>query len=350
MTLQVDYVCVDGSTNVQTCKNWRQTGKIKQEGKACFPGNAIVITKKGPKQMGHVNIGDELLGRDPATGQVSFSKVRAWLHRDVDAVSDMTVVETVAGVVIASPKHSLATRTFSANPLDVSNTDTPEGGVAFYDYTFATELKAGQGLISPGQDLKVIKTHTQSAKGAFSPLTHHSNFFVGASELSVVLAHSFAHLRRPRWYENAVHGAMSLAELVSPKIHDIDYEVDRKYLHPVLRHFAPVAPWLAEIDGPLVSREDKAAASQQASWSSVDSTMGCEADKMFGKDVDQRFEQTLPEQLLQPCKDKCLSLGPECQAFSVMKGRCFFYTSTCQETGKPSWDFYMLQAGLVVNV
>merc|ERR1719188_2405968 len=63
---------------------------------SCFPADAVVISAAGPKRMADVQVGDSLLGMD-AAGKIDFSEVRAWLHRDVDALSNMTVIETDIG-------------------------------------------------------------------------------------------------------------------------------------------------------------------------------------------------------------------------------------------------------------
>lgn len=232
--VEVNYVCIDGSTKQEFCKQWRQSGYIKEDGKACFSEDAIVVTRKGHQKIGNIQVGDELLGMDHSNGQLVFSKVRAWLHRKVDVVSEMTVIETDAGAVITSPKHSLGIG------------DAREG-----KYLFAEELDIGHFLIIANGSAKIRRIRKQNVRGHYSPLTEISNFFVGTSEHSFVLAHSFAHLREPRKYEPLVHGAMSVAELFSSQLHEVDPTSDG-YLHPVLRqllHFAPFAKISPFVDG-----------------------------------------------------------------------------------------------------
>jgi hypothetical protein len=224
MDLAVDYECTDGSTNTQTCKTWRQRGKITQEAKSCFSEDAIVLTRMGHKRIAEVRVGDELLGMDHAKGQPVFTKVRAWLHRNVHAKSEMTVIETDLGSVIASPKHSIAVH---------------KGG----EYAFASELAVGHSLVRPdGSSVTVRRVRRQTAKGYYSPLTHTSNFFVGTSKDSAVLAHSFAHLPGPRWYEPIVHGVMRFAETFrGARIHEVSGDEDG-YLHPVMQFMLRLAP------------------------------------------------------------------------------------------------------------
>jgi hypothetical protein len=225
-TIDVDYQCSDSSSNIQTCKSWRQTGSIKKEIR-CFPGDAVLIGKDGPLQMDQVRVGDALLGFDHSTGQVVFSKVRAWIHRDVQSISDMTVLRTSAGLLTTSGKHGIAVR--------------DEAGDT--DYSFAEDIQIGHALVSAnGSAIPVQGRSTRTTRGLYTPLTGTSNFFVGDSEGSAVLAHSFAHLRHPRAYETAFHGLMRAAELFSRSVHDLDYDGDGKYFHPVVRMLGPVAP------------------------------------------------------------------------------------------------------------
>jgi hypothetical protein len=135
----------------------------------------------------------------------------------------MTVIETDHGSVIASPKHSIAVH---------------RGG----EYAFASEVAVGHSLVrADGSSVAVRSIRKQTAKGYYSPLTHTSNLFVGTSPDSVVLAHSFAHLRGPRWYEPHVHAMMSVAEMFSAKIHEV-HDNKEGYLHPVLKFGLRLAP------------------------------------------------------------------------------------------------------------
>mmetsp|Transcript_58643 Transcript_58643/g.107940 ORF Transcript_58643/g.107940 Transcript_58643/m.107940 type:complete len:314 (+) Transcript_58643:62-1003(+) len=229
-SVDIDYTCQDGSGAAQQCKSWKQSGKVKKEGAACFPGDATVITRAGPKQMSEVQLTDELLGFDHFTGRSVFTKIRAWLHRYVDVESDMTVIEIDNGRIVTSPKHSIAT----------GNADHDS---YYHRYAFARDLRSGHFLLaSNGSKLAVRGTHVQKAKGYYSPLTYTSNYFAGADEKSVVLAHSFAHVPFPRSIAWIVHGAMRVAELFSENTHRIDFERERKYLHPVLRQILRFFP------------------------------------------------------------------------------------------------------------
>jgi len=193
---------------------------------SCFPADAVVISAAGPKRMADVQVGDSLLGMD-ATGKIEYSDVRAWLHRDVDAHSNMTVIETGIGQMVASAKHSIAT--------DVA------GRVK---YAYADELEVGHTLFAKnGSAVHVLGTSSQAAAGFYSPLTYNSNFFVGSSADSVVLAHGFAHNPAPVFSAHIVHTLMNIAELLhGSSVHEISPEQQKRYLHPVLRAVLAVCP------------------------------------------------------------------------------------------------------------
>lgn len=219
--VKVDYKCQEFSSQGY-CKTWSQKGSAIKEtvSSGCFPGNAVVRTPTGPKPMSTVSIGDELLGMDYATGKPMFSKVKAWIHRDVDADAEMTVLTTEQGRVVATAKHNIAT----------------EQG----RYVFADSFKVGDVLVSPdGVGVIVSTATTEGARGLYSPLTESSNFFAGESEHSLVLAHSFAHIWWPRMFEGIFNRILDIAESFWPEVHNVK-EGDRHYVHPIARRFAPL--------------------------------------------------------------------------------------------------------------
>jgi hypothetical protein len=219
------YVCTNPSGVVpagQVCSAWSQTGGVETP-TTCFPESATVYTKAGTVPMSALNIGDEILGID-ASGSVVYTPVRAWLHRDVNAETTMTVVNTKEGSVVASARHPLAT----GEPA----------------YTFAGELRAGNRLVRQGVDVEVESISETAAKGAYAPLTFTSNFFVGGPDMkNGVLAHSFAEIRYPQRIESAFHAVMTVAEFFQPSIHAVGN--DQAYVHPVARFFMKILGWSA---------------------------------------------------------------------------------------------------------
>jgi hypothetical protein len=182
--------------------------------------------------MSQLKIGDEIRGVD-SSGSVVMTPVRAWLHRDVNAQTTMTVVNTNAGVVVASPRHLLAT-----------------GKQA---YSFASELSVGRTLVREGKDAALVEDVTVESisetqgKGLYAPLTLTTNYFVGEVMSPGVLAHSFAELRHPQWYERTFHAMLTVAEFFKPKINAIDAN-DQAYLHPVAAFFMKMLGWSSVVD------------------------------------------------------------------------------------------------------
>lgn len=217
--VQMSYRCTQPPVAPNTqCMAWEQLGGVKTP-TTCFPGSATVTTRHGSKAMSDLALGDEILGVDHASGEVVFSPVRAWIHREVSTETAMSAVGTKEGVLVASPRHNLATK----------------GGSR---YVFAGELQAGDALLrADGTSVAVNSVTETMGQGLYAPLTWTSNFFVGGPEMRAsVLAHSFAELRHPMWYEGALHKLLSFVELFVPRFNDIA-EKDEAYIHPVARFF-----------------------------------------------------------------------------------------------------------------
>jgi hypothetical protein len=217
--VKMTYRCV-ALTNVTeglTCSEWQQEGFVQQP--SCFPGEATVMTKNGPKTMAKLEIGDEILGFDHTKGYAVFSPVRAWLHREPTGEVNMVAVKSSTGTLITSNRHSLAVQDGHA-------------------YKFAGDLEAGKDalLTSNGTGALVEKVYDVHATGLFAPLTATSNYFVGGpGETPAVLAHSFAQLQDPRRFEVAFHGSLSAAEFFWPSINEVDHTNNAPYVHPVAR-------------------------------------------------------------------------------------------------------------------
>jgi hypothetical protein len=195
-----------------------RTLDMVEEDPNCFPADAVVISSEGPKRMADVQIGDSLLGMEPE-GEVVFSKVRGWLHRQPEGSSSMTVIETDGGSTIASAKHSIG---------------TPMAGRLTYMY--ADAFQVGHQVYSRnGSAVTVRGIGEKVVHGFYSPLTMTSNFFVGTTADSVLLAHGFAHFPVPVFGAKVVHTLCSIGEFFSSTLHDVDGS-EQKYLHPVA-HF-----------------------------------------------------------------------------------------------------------------
>lgn len=201
------------------CSKWLAEGQVSSRRNfGCFPANATVIGRTGPKSIATVRIGDELLGFNPVSGQAEFTAVRAWLHRESKLPGLMVRVQTDAGDVLASPTHNLA----------VGST-----------FKFARDVKVGDILVTPtGPVVAHGISWEDNHMGAYAPLTWGSNFFVGPAQPSAsrfFLAHSFAEVQAPKRMEGLFHALLSAVEFFVPSVHDIDDGKDTAYLHPVCR-------------------------------------------------------------------------------------------------------------------
>lgn len=203
------------------CKTWTQEGTAIKEGSSgCFPGSSLVLSRNGPMPMSKVSIGDEILGMDHNSGAAVYSTVRAWLHRETETESDMTALTTATGRVVASAKHSLA---------------TDDGR-----YVFADTLSVGDHLLAAdGTRMPVLEKRREIARGLYSPFTGSSNYFVGESEKSMILAHNFAHVERPQWFAFILHRIFDVAEFIWPQVHEVQ-EGDSRYAHPIVHRLAPL--------------------------------------------------------------------------------------------------------------
>lgn len=212
--LEVDFTCTE-RVGATSCMAWKQKGKMSSA-PACFPANATVITRAGPKSISEIVVGEELLGFNHASGVQEFSPVRAWLHRDLDADVPMVRIGTVdSGDLIASSFHLVAT--------------DRDGSYAFAR-DFRTQAK--QRLVSAATgNASVASVVVGTGSGLYAPLTRSSNFFVGDGE-GRFLAHSLAHVSMPHHTGLALHSILSAVEVFSPSIHEVPVSV-RQYLHPI---------------------------------------------------------------------------------------------------------------------
>eukprot|EP00747_Dinoflagellata_sp_TGD_P122395 gnl/TRDRNA2_/TRDRNA2_173617_c0_seq1.p1 gnl/TRDRNA2_/TRDRNA2_173617_c0~~gnl/TRDRNA2_/TRDRNA2_173617_c0_seq1.p1 ORF type:complete len:608 (+),score=46.18 gnl/TRDRNA2_/TRDRNA2_173617_c0_seq1:203-1825(+) len=192
----------------------------------CFPHDAKVIARSGPKTMDEVRIGDELLGFDHETATVGFSKVRAWLHRSSGTRTPVTKIVTDKGQVTSSPTHNFAV-------------ETPD------TYAFAQDIVVGNKLVTPkGSAIVRSISNDETGEGLYAPLTWTSNYYVSTDDGSEsILAHGFAELPKPQMMEKPLHAILSVVEFFYPSIHDVDDNAESSYTHP----FARLLAWVAGI-------------------------------------------------------------------------------------------------------
>jgi hypothetical protein len=138
------------------------------------------------------------------------------MHRDTVSETEMLEITTGAGRVRVSARHYLW---------------TDQGHAA------AGDIIPGQQLLTPAGAVYVQSIELVASRGALAPLTATSNFFVGASNSSLVLAHSFAHFPPSLLAEGLIHSVISVAEWVLPNVNSVRGDV---YIHPIAKVLAPL--------------------------------------------------------------------------------------------------------------
>jgi len=237
---QMEYRCLkfnpvhagaDAAKQQHQCVQWEQSGGLSTP--SCFPGDATVMTRTGPKAMADLRIGEEVLGFDHATHQSIFSPVRAWLHRYPEKEVLMKRIEGDRVSIVASGMHSLA----------LQGTD---------EYEFASYLTPGKDVLltEDGNGAKVRKVYNEYANGLFAPLTGTSNYYVGFGANRSVLAHSFAQIRNPRRFERVFHRLIDIAEFFTPTLNDVHTEA---YVHPIAQILMDLLGY-SVVDSPMIRR------------------------------------------------------------------------------------------------
>jgi len=246
--VKMSYQCITPPVAPNTmCMQWEQIGGVETPS-TCFPGRATVTTRNGPKSMAELKIGDEILGLDESTLKEEFTRVRAWLHRDVEASSEMVAMTGFEGTLTASPHHLMGSAAFPVHLMGISW--APSVITVNYNFVselpglFVSELPGSKLLTHDHQGMQVISLSPTVGHGLYAPLTATSNFFVGSPELNTsVLASSFAEVRHPERYAYALQRIMDVAEYFDPSIHEVH---SSSYLHPVARVLMTMFPGIIE--------------------------------------------------------------------------------------------------------
>lgn len=225
--VKMSYQCVAPPVPPNTmCMQWEQIGGVETPS-TCFPGSATVSTHNGPKSMAELQIGDEILGLDERTGKQEFTRVRAWLHRDVKASSKMVAMTGIQGTLTASPHHLMANMASGSR-----------------NYDFANKLQGSMLSTDDHKTMEVQRIAPTVGHGLYAPLTATSNFYVSGPQLTTsVLASSFAEVRHPERYSYALQRIMDIAEFFNSSIHEVHSE---SYLHPVARVLMKMFPFIIE--------------------------------------------------------------------------------------------------------
>lgn len=86
------------------CLNWNKTTIISENMSTYsgFSANSSVLTRKGPRTMAHLQLGEELLGVDPNTGHHGYSQVTTWMYYNPFAKSEFINIKTNQGASFSS--------------------------------------------------------------------------------------------------------------------------------------------------------------------------------------------------------------------------------------------------------
>lgn len=156
----------------------------------CFPGWAQVTVAGGlQKSLSSLAPGDRVMALS-GTGQVVFSQVLLFLHRDQESCSTFLSLETEDGHRLAVTPHHLV---FSAPHCRLDSSE--------YQAQFARRAKTGdcvlihtaEGQVRPS---RIVSVSVEESVGVYAPLTEAGTVFVDgvlASSYALVEDHRLAH-------------------------------------------------------------------------------------------------------------------------------------------------------------
>ncbi len=156
----------------------------------CFPGWArVTVAGRGQKRLSSLAPGDRVMALS-GTGQVVFSQVLLFLHRDQESWATFLILETDDGHRLAvTPQHLVFL--VSDCRLDITE----------YQAQFASRAKTGDCVLihtAEGQarPSRIISVSVEESLGVFAPLTEAGTVFVDgvlASSYALVEDHKLAH-------------------------------------------------------------------------------------------------------------------------------------------------------------
>ncbi|GIY72597.1 sonic hedgehog protein A [Caerostris darwini] len=163
----------------------KKEAAIPSKNIGCFHGSSIVLTKKGPMQMKDLKEGDEVASNFLQNGQLSYSKVIAFLHKDSNMEAVFVQLLTDSDNILTLTQRHLVFKWIN---------QTPEA-------TYAIMLKKGDSIYSrsvTGENkLSVITNITLMVmKGVYAPLTESGTILVDRVLVSCyaeVASHELAH-------------------------------------------------------------------------------------------------------------------------------------------------------------
>ena len=145
--------------------------------------------------MMDLQVGDQLLGLDPASGKHGYSIIKTWLYHNPHANTSSMEIK------------SHGNTEFASSPLQNFAFVNANGKIG---YKFAFQFQKGDELISfPHSNAKVVSTkHNLTQKGIYAPFTEFGNYFVFAQNFhssqanhnkdTMILTHALSHMKNPQ--------------------------------------------------------------------------------------------------------------------------------------------------------
>jgi len=154
----------------------------------CFPGASTALTTQGTKAMRDIVIGDAVRVVTP-TGQVEWSQVCGWLHREPKSVGEYLRLTTSRRQLNVSAEHLVAT--VKSGKVDFVKAQEIEVGAPILE----CDVSAGSASI-PVWGNTVQKVEKFRAEGIYAPLTVAGTIVVdgvAASCYASTRSHTAAH-------------------------------------------------------------------------------------------------------------------------------------------------------------
>jgi len=200
-----------------------------QDNPVCFPASALVTLYDGSEAgkqvlISELNVGDKVLSVEPSTGEVQFSDVYLWGHKDAESVATFYTLTTASGKTIQLSKEHY-----------VYVSETSSGSITDAVPLTPGFLKVGQGLWTYEGEMTcspIVSIELSEEKGLYAPFTLNGTVIVNG-----VYASSYA-VPMP-----AVLNTASIVSAAPSVWHTMLAPVRALYL-------ANGAEWVAEVSKP----------------------------------------------------------------------------------------------------
>lgn len=216
-------------TNTTTPPVARTPTPSKPQPAVCFPASARVTLYDGSKAgkqvlISELNVGDKVLSVEPSTGEVQFSDVYLWGHKDAESVATFYTLTTASGKSIQLSKEHYV---YVSEASSASIADAVPLTPGFLKVGHSLWTYEGEMTCSP-----IVSIELSEEKGLYAPFTLNGTVIVNG-----VYASSYA-VPMP-------------AFLNTPNIVSAAPSVWHTMLAPVrAAYFANGAEWVAEVSKP----------------------------------------------------------------------------------------------------